>query len=296
MKVSVITPFYQGNAYMDSYAAMVEANVRNLQSGDELEVLLVNDSPWEEIALPERSLAAEIHILKNEKNLGIHGSRVRGLAAASGEYVLFLDQDDELAENAVALMLDKQRQETVGRSVIVGNAVLEQADSEAVWYRSEYHKRLVGDLDTYLKVGTQIISPGQCLIPKAVIPQLWTQRICKKNGADDYYLWLLLLEQGVPFVFLDQLVYRHRYTGENLSADTRVTDDSSFEFLTYMEEEQAMAKKKIDLLRRMLRYKDAFRRGSMGKKLAESLKNPDLFAANVMFKLRSKTPYGFNRG
>ena len=60
--------------------------------------------------------------------------------------------------------------------------------------------------------------------------------------------------------------------------------------------EQAMPEKSIRTLRRMLRYKDAFRNGSGAGKLRESLKNPDLFAANVIFKLRSRTPYGFNRG
>lgn len=73
-------------------------------------------------------------------------------------------------------------------------------------------------------------------------------------------------------------------------------DASAYEFLDMLKEEQAMPEKSIRTLRRMLRYKDAFRNGSGAGKLLESLKNPDLFAANVIFKLRSRTPYGFNRG
>lgn len=169
-------------------------------------------------------------------------------------------------------------------------------DARDVWYRSDYHKKKINDLDTYLSVGTQIISPGQCLIPRETVPKLWTEKLCKKNGADDYYLWLLLLQEGVPFVLVDEPLYIHRFTARNLSADTKVTDASAFEFLAYMEEAEAMPEKKIALLRRMLWYKDAFRRGTVMTKVVQSLRNPDLFLANVIFKLRSKTPYGFNRG
>lgn len=305
MKVSVITPFYQGNAYMARYVFMLKENAKNLQSEDELEVLLVNDSPWEEIKLPGREAAEKlqgaadvgnlsIKMKNNRKNLGIHASRVNGLSEASGEWILFLDQDDELKADAVAKMLKAAREHP--GSVVVANAVLEQEASRNIWYRSDYHKKKIGDLNTYLSVGTQIISPGQCLIPAKKIPSLWKERLCRKNGADDYYLWLLLLQRKVPFVLVDEPLYIHRFTARNLSADTKVTDDSAFEFLAYMEEAGAMPKKNIDRLRRMLRYKDAFRGGTVMTKLAQSLKNPDLFFANVIFKLRSKTPYGFNRG
>ena len=52
MTISMITPFYKGNNYMENYWRMVRANAENLQTynaeqGAEhlLEVILVNDSP-----------------------------------------------------------------------------------------------------------------------------------------------------------------------------------------------------------------------------------------------------------
>ena len=97
MKVSVITPYYQGREYLDRYCGMMEQNRSRLEPGDELEVLLINDSPWEKVVLPGGERFSWIRILENEKNRGIHASRVAGLACALGESVLFLDQDDELA-------------------------------------------------------------------------------------------------------------------------------------------------------------------------------------------------------
>ena len=294
MKVSVITPYYEGKDYLARYCGMMEQNRNRLEPGDELEVLLVNDSPWEKVVLPGGERFSWIRILENESNRGIHAARVAGLKAADGEAVIFLDQDDELVPEAICHMVSEAKAHP--GSVIVSNAVLEQEKTKELWYRTSYHKRQIGNLKAYLTVGIQIISPGQCLLPRERMPELWMRRICRKNGADDYLLWLLLLQEKVPFVFLDAPLYIHRYTAKNLSADTKVTDASAYEFLDMLEEEKAMPKKSIRTLRRMLRYKDAFRNGSGFGKLKESLKNPDLFAANVFFKLRSRTPYGFNRG
>jgi hypothetical protein len=230
---------------------------------------------------------------------------------------MFLDQDDLLAENAIARQIEKIRtwqmqvksvhaanpevqgtrlEHLMLHPVSVSNALLEQPDgSKLLWYRSDFHKGKVGDYKTYLTVGTQIISPGQCLIPRSAIPDVWCERICKKNGADDYYLWILLLANKVPFIVLDEPLYIHKYTGENLSEDTKKTDASTYEFLDYLEEEKAIEPGDRKRLRRMIGYKDRFRGGNVFTKCVETLRNFDIFWVNLWFKMRSKTPYGFNR-
>ena len=128
-----------------------------------------------------------------------------------------------------------------------------------------------------------------------MIPAVWTQHIGKKNGSDDYFLWLLLLCQRTPFSFVDQPLYVHGYTAQNLSADAKKMDDSTYEFIHVLEEEKVMDPKDIRLLRRTIAYKDKFRGGSAGTKAFSTLRNLDIFLPNLIFKWRSKTPYGFNR-
>lgn len=319
MRVTVITPFYEGNRYMEQYQRTIRQNRAHMEAGDELEAVLVNDSPWEEPALRlTGEEAAWWHVVSNEENCGIHASRVRGLAASAGDYVIFLDQDDVLADDGAAVMLayarsvlQKAEGEDAGGGdcvgggkdagekppgfVVVSNALLEQERGRLLWYRTSYHKRQVGRMQAYLLVGTQIISPGQCLLPADVIPVLWKEKICKKNGADDYYLWLLLLHQGVAFHVLDRPLYLHRYTARNLSEDTEVTDASAYEFLGYLKESGDFPADEVRLLETMLDYKAAFRRANRWKKLLLCIRHGRIFAANVMFKLRTATPYGFNR-
>lgn len=317
MKVSIITAFYQGNDYMKQYTDCILANQKHMSKDDELEVILVNDSPDEEIKLPIDGTDYNIIIVDQKENQGIHGARVRGLKEAKGEYVMFLDQDDILVEDAIAKHAEKVKQwqqqiskmndgnsfvqgtgleQLMLHPVSVANALLEQADGEKLlWYRSQYHKNKIGDYKTYLKVGVQIISPGQCLVPKKMIPVIWTTNICKANGSDDYYLWLLLLSRRIPFLLLDEPLYIHKYTGQNLSADTTNTDASVYEFIEMLKQDTIISQKELKLLQRQIEYKAEFRKGGIGTKLVSTAKNLDIFVANAIFKLRSKTPYGFNR-
>lgn len=317
MKVSIITAFYKGNAYMQQYKRMICANQQQLSSQDELEAIIINDSPEESVVLPEVGGDCNIRVYDQRENSGIHAARVRGLLESSGDYIIFLDQDDLLADDAVAHHIAMMRRwqqdtkemydmlhpqlhmtsmaETMRYPVLVSNAVLEQADGSALWYRTDYHKRCVCNYKTYLNVGNQIISPGQCLIPRCAIPEIWTQKICQNNGSDDYYLWLLLFAQHTPFVLVDEPLYVHKYTAQNLSADSRKMDVSTYEFVAYLEAADSVEQKDLRLLERTTRYKDRFRNGGVVTKLLSSIRNPDILLANIIFKIRTKTPYGFNR-
>lgn len=302
MKVSVITPFYDGNKFIHDYENMMAANERSLMPQDVLEVVLVNDSP--QIAIELSGIYASRpnwRIITNQKNVGIHASRIHGLSEASGDYVIFLDQDDILADDAVALMLEEARRlaressQRLCYKVLVSNALLQQSDGTAVpWYRTDYHKRQIGRLRTYLSVGTQIISPGQCMMAKEIIPREWVTHVVTSNGADDYYLWLLLLEKGIDFEYIDETLYEHNRTGENLSSDTTVTDESTYQFIDYLRE-SGFNEAYLKLLDRQTRYKHNFRAGTVIDKLSLTLLNPDIFLANLVFKIRSRTAYGFNR-
>ncbi len=302
MKVSVITPFYNGNAYIHDYEEMMAANERSLASGDVLEVVLVNDSPEVAVGLSGiYASRANWRVITNEKNVGIHASRIHGLSEASGDYIIFLDQDDRLAEDAVACMLEEARslaresQQRLCYQVIVANAGLEQSDGTMVpWYRTGFHQKQIGNIRTYVSVGTQIMSPGQCMLAKEIIPREWLTHVVTVNGADDYYLWLLLLDKGIDFHYLDEILYEHHYTEQNLSADTGQTDRSTEQFIGYLEESGFPARL-LRTLERQTAYKHDFRRSDRVQKLLLSLKNMDLFLANAYFKLRSRTAYGFNR-
>ena len=89
MKVSIITPFYKGNKYINRYLKNVANAVKN--SKNEVEIILVNDSPNYEIEYNEDLLKnLDFKIVNNATNQGIQKSRINGLNKAKGEYIRFL--------------------------------------------------------------------------------------------------------------------------------------------------------------------------------------------------------------
>lgn len=374
MKISMITPFYKGNAYMPSYWRMILGNAETLsdsaargngEEADETEVLLVNDSPETEpdigpllescpdaavtapdgssscteedsydiskkIVIPEKKLT--VFFLTNRSNVGIQKTRIHGIREAAGDWLILLDQDDLLRKDALQCFTKRVREDAGHREkrnrIYVANAVLEQENWKDLWYRKEDHKRLVGDKKTYLTVGTQIISPGQCLIPRQLIPDFWMEHPLTTNGADDYFLWMLLLEAGVEFRYLDEPLYVHRYTAKNLSKDTTATDASTYEFIDLIRKallgggwtdgsmktpdsadsdgpvmpigqgltiDRRQTLKDLDVLEGMMRFKAEFRKAKGVKKLGAACQHPVLMMENLLYKIRTGTGYGFNR-
>ena len=66
-----------------------------------IELIIVNDSPYDIVEIPKIKIDFSFKIIDHEINSGIQQARVTGLKACSGDYVLFLDQDDVLVDDAL---------------------------------------------------------------------------------------------------------------------------------------------------------------------------------------------------
>ena len=129
--ISVIIPYYQGKRYLPDLRSMMERNAEifRKETGKEIEVLLVNDSPWEKIE-PElkpwgnSSVPYRLKVLTNSQNSGIHATRVNGLNAAEGEFVQFLDQDDRITDFCLLSQYN-----SIGNADFVMPVLLQQSDS-----------------------------------------------------------------------------------------------------------------------------------------------------------------------
>lgn len=102
--VSVIIPCFNATATIDRCLDSVCA-----QSLGDLEILCVDDASTDETrAAIERRASGDgrIRLLANERNLGVAASRNRALCCAGGEFVFFLDSDDELTPGALERLVE----------------------------------------------------------------------------------------------------------------------------------------------------------------------------------------------
>lgn len=106
IKVSIIIPLYN----VASFIIQCLDSVRS-QSYTNLEVLLVDDCGTDNsMAVVQEYLEhhafAEVKILHHTHNRGLSAARNTGLEAATGEYVFFLDSDDELTDDCISVMTE----------------------------------------------------------------------------------------------------------------------------------------------------------------------------------------------
>lgn len=217
-KISVIIPLYNGKKYLPNIMTMLAQNLEEGDGSFRIELILINDSPNEEINCDDICHSNEIPVtlLTNQENKGIHYSRVRGLSHASGEYIYFFDQDDRITNNFFSSQVQRLRERD---DVIVANGIAEYESYSKLLYRYRIMQWTVKSIWFYIKFDCRIISPGQCLIKRNSIPEIWKNNILKQNGADDYFLWLVMLSRGRKFGINRELLYTHRYTAANASSD-----------------------------------------------------------------------------
>lgn len=229
MLISVIVPIYYGQRYIPDILKMLERNLIYAAFAFDIEPIFINDSPDEFICEDglETYKAINPIFIVNEENMGIHYSRVRGLREARGEYILFLDQDDRIEDN----YFESQLRHIGEKDIVVANGIVQYPTFDKVLYRFWSMQWTVKSIWFYAKFNSRIISPGQCLIRSNRIPTIWKERILKKNGADDYFLWLIMLTQKCRFAINREILYTHMYTSINASANFEEMNASVKELL-----------------------------------------------------------------
>jgi len=102
--VSIIIPVYNAEKYIERALESILS-----QNYDDYEVILVNDGSSDGTDAICRKYSEKYQKIKyfcHEEQKGASTARNTGLANASGEYLCFVDSDDELCENALKTLID----------------------------------------------------------------------------------------------------------------------------------------------------------------------------------------------
>lgn len=249
-KISIIVPFYKGNNFLERLIKSIEKVELIVHYIAEFEVIIVNDSPEVMMEIPSSQIA--IKSITNNINLGVHKTRSIGLKYATGEWILFLDQDDEIQEDGFL----KQIECLEYADVVVGNGkyILGNINKQ-IYLNRKSMKYLIRE-EMFLRIRNLIPSPGECLIRKSMIPSQWEQNSLNTNGADDWFLWILLFKKGARFVCNEKIVYIHNDTdGSNLSANLDKMFESSQEMVLLLMKNKILSKVEKEILLDAISFK-----------------------------------------
>lgn len=98
VKISVITPFYNTQNFVDTYFKTLTSQTLF----NEIEILCIDDNSTDNTyskILEYSNKFPNVKVFKNEKNMGSGFSRNIGLDNANGEFIAFLDSDDFYPSN-----------------------------------------------------------------------------------------------------------------------------------------------------------------------------------------------------
>ena len=114
-KVSVIVPVYNVEQYIKRCLKSILD-----QSWQDFEILCVDDCGQDQsisiIEQMQKEYPQKIKILYGEQNMGLGAARDRGMKAASGEYIAFIDSDDYLKRNFLETYMHAAQKKDAARS------------------------------------------------------------------------------------------------------------------------------------------------------------------------------------
>lgn len=288
MLVSVIVPFYKGNKYIFDLCSSIEKNVNYLkekQSDCLIECIIVNDSQGVNVILPDVDFNFKIQVVYHEKNAGIQQARVTGLEYAKGDYIVFLDQDDELLNYAIFEEINN----IDNADVLICNALIENEKHEThKLYSTNGMQKNALTLNAYIFGHNRIVSPGHCMIKKTSIPIEWKQNIMEVNGSDDLFLWILMFSKGSIFKADSKPVYIHKNTGENLSAASNAMTQSSLSMVKYLSQIDYVNDYIVKSLERDRAFFIKLEASNGVKKILLMISHIDLIFKHLKYKVQSK--------
>ncbi len=140
-KVSVIIPIYNVEKYIEACLDSVQN-----QTLKEIEIICVNDgTPDNSMEIISRKSKPDKRIrIIETKNRGLSAARNLGLKQAIGEYVIFLDSDDTLKENALEILYRTMNQKQLQQVFFEADVVYDTRKVKRenyVKYHKYYHRK-----------------------------------------------------------------------------------------------------------------------------------------------------------
>lgn len=194
MRITVVTPAYNASPYVADALRSVLG-----QTHHDLRLVVVDDGSTDDTASVASAFADSRLSLIRQPNAGVAAARNRGMAAAEGDALLFLDADDWLAPAALAT-LAATLDATPRAVAAVGPYARVDAEGQPIQRRNRCLPAAPCDLLARLVVQNQFANGGHVLIRRDAAQRAGTFRPGVIYGEDwEYFVRLAL--QG-PFAFV----------------------------------------------------------------------------------------------
>jgi len=208
--VSVIIPTYnRAEELKRAMKSVLNQTYRNL------ELIIIDDGSIDDTENTVQFFSDDrIKYLRNDENMGVAHSRNRGLAIARGNYVSFLDSDDEWLEDKLDVQLEKATE--FNKPVFIfSNGYCDAFDKRFAWDRDIPSGTFMYQKNSHpLK---QAIPPPSCwFISRSIFDKIGEFDTNLTMWEDQDFILRMFLE-GITVYFLNKLLVRWHQGSDNLS-------------------------------------------------------------------------------
>ncbi|MDL1975761.1 MAG: glycosyltransferase [Deltaproteobacteria bacterium] len=209
-KVSTVIPTYNRSAFLGS---AIESALN--QRFEDFEIIVADDSSMDNNKEVVRSFKDKrIRYIRHEKNMGVSAARNTAIRASKGEYIAFLDDDDEWLPDKLhkqVELMDRSPENVCG---IYSNRLVIDKLSNRIISANPRAEKLSGNLLYQLAIGNPIHT-STVLVRKGCLEKvgLFDETISYMEDRD---LWIRLSIEW-DFEYVDEvLVYKYSHQEDSL--------------------------------------------------------------------------------
>ncbi len=199
--ISIIMPAYNAARYIEEAIRSVIA-----QTYTDWELIIIDDCSTDntlQIVEPYVRQCQNIHYHRNKENCGAARTRNRGVKAAAGEWIAFLDSDDCWAPNKLELQMEAAIAYNA-RLLFTGSAFIDE-NSQPL----DYYLPAPAAISYKELLKQNVVSCSSVLIQKELIMEYPMKHASKLH--EDFAVWLQILrDKQIQAYGVDQplLIYR----------------------------------------------------------------------------------------
>lgn len=220
-ELSIIIPFYKGERFIVRLLTSIFSAYERNNGGCVIEIIIIIDCELPVNCLQQlldkflsNKELSKIHTYKNERNYGVAETRNIGFDLSTGEYLLFIDQDDAISDTFF-YYVSKYLGE---KDFIFFNGKIKEIES-GIEHRLYYLAPKLNVKKVILK--SFIRSPGQVILKRTILSKPLFPATTYHFGADDKFFWIkiFLTNKKLKIVYIPECLYiAYKHSG-NYSND-----------------------------------------------------------------------------
>ena len=259
--ISAVIPAYNAEKFI---GRAIKSIIK--QSCTVKEIIVIDDGSEDKTVKIVHELSQTYSLIKlhTQKNAGASSARNSGIHEATGDWILFLDADDECSEDLVESYLAKINEATEDSSAIY--TAYYQINEHSQVISSQLNGKRLSAIEGFcdILIRNPIISPSGVLVNKKRLHELHGFNTHIKY-VEDVDLWVRLLDKDYSIEYIDRpLSYIRRHSNNTTSsmstshnAEKLIMDQYGLDYIKekLYKRSNTMEKNSLDFALFLIRYK-----------------------------------------